>query len=318
MAKERSSGDRPGRAITEGADARTGILNTLRLAPTVVLRQVGQLSRNRIEAAADAEAEGNGMRIAIYQGMSPEGDLDGALRTIGRMLTAAGAAGARMAVFPEVFLPGYNVEDPGAAARSMADWAALLAPMIRQAGCGITIGVAERDGPQVYNAALALDADGRILSQYRKTQLYGAREKRLYSPGDTLGMFDLEGIKTSLLICYDIEFAAVIRNLAGQGVSLILCPTANMMPFGHVPNLTVPAQAVNHATAIAYANYCGVEGDLTYCGGSVLVGADGAIHAQAGLSEALLIADLPAPDPLLLSTQLADFRPVEFAAQKPG
>ena len=64
-------------------------------------------------------------------------------------------------------------------------------------------------------------------------------------------------------------------------------------------------------SAIAYANYCGVEGDLTYCGGSVLVGADGAVHVQAGMGEALLIADLPAPDPALLSTQLQDFRPLD-------
>jgi predicted amidohydrolase len=68
---------------------------------------------------------------------------------------------------------------------------------------------------------------------------------------------------------------------------------------------------VNHAVAIAYANYCGTEGDLTYCGASVLVGADGAIHARAGQAETLLIADLPDPDRSLLSTQLDDFRPVE-------
>jgi hypothetical protein len=41
------------------------------------------------------------------------------------------------------------------------------------------------------------------------------------------------------------------------------------------------------------------------------VGADGAIHARVGQAETLLIADLPDPDPSLLSTQLDDFRPVE-------
>ena len=52
------------------------------------------------------------MRLAIYQGPSPKGAMGIALGTIDRMLTAAAAAGARMAVFPEVFLPGYNVADP--------------------------------------------------------------------------------------------------------------------------------------------------------------------------------------------------------------
>jgi 5-aminopentanamidase len=251
------------------------------------------------------------MKLAIYQGQSPKGDINMALETIDRCLTAAGAAGARMAVFPEAFLPGYNIPDPGKAARTLQEWVGVLSPLAQRAGCGLTVGVAERDGDKVYNSALAISADGRFLSQYRKTQLFGARENRLYVPGRTMQIFDYEDTKVALLICYDIEFAPLIRDLAGRGVSLILCPTANMMPFTHVARLTVPSQAVNHAVAIAYANYCGVEGDLTYCGGSVLVGADGAVHAQAGMGEALLIAELPAPDATLLSTQLNDFRPLD-------
>jgi 5-aminopentanamidase len=251
------------------------------------------------------------MKLALYQGPSPAGATEDGLATLGRMLLAAGAAGARMAVFPEVFLPGYNVADPGSAARSLADWAAVLAPLARTAGCGVTVGVAEADGGQLFNSAIALGPDGALLSHYRKTQLYGPREKRLYKPGTSHAMFDFEGCRIALLICYDIEFAPLIRDLAGRGAQLILCPTANMQPFTHVAQVTVPSQAVNHAVAIAYANYCGTEGDLTYCGGSVLVGADGAIHARAGLAGALLIADLPDPDPNLLSTQLDDFRPVE-------
>ena len=251
------------------------------------------------------------MKLALYQGPSPAGATEEGLATLGRMLLAAGTAGARMAVFPEVFLPGYNVADPGSAARTTAEWGEAIAPLVRRTGCGVTLGVAERDGDRIYNTALAFGPDGAILSHYRKTQLYGPREKRLYAPGTSHAMFDFEGCRIALLICYDIEFAPLIRDLAGRGAQLILCPTANMQPFTHAAQVTVPSQAVNHAVAIAYANYCGTEGDLTYCGGSVLVGADGAIHARAGLAGALLIADLPDPDPDLLSTQLDDFRPVE-------
>lgn len=251
------------------------------------------------------------MRLAIYQGPSPRGAQGDALGTIDRVLTASAAFGARMAVFPEVFLPGYNVPDPRAAARPMSEWVGLLTPLVLRSGCGVTLGLAERDGAEVYNSALAIGRDGRVLSHYRKTQLFGPREHRLYRAGRKLSVFDFEGAQAALLICYDIEFAPLVRDLAAKGVRLILCPTANMMPFTHVARLTVPSQAVNHGVAIAYANYCGVEGDLTYCGGSVLVGADGAILAQAGMDEALLIADLPPPDPALLSTQLDDFRPLE-------
>ena len=248
------------------------------------------------------------MKIALYQGPSPAGQVEAGLAVIARMLGAAGAAGAAMAVFPEVFLPGYNTADPAAGARSRDDWVAALAPLAIAAGCAVTVGVAERAEGAVFNTALAIGANGGLLSHYRKTQLYGPREKRIFAPGDRHAMFDFDGQRVALLICYDIEFASLIRDLADRGVGLILCPTANMQPFAHVARLTVPAQAVNHALAIAYANYCGTEGDLAYCGGSVLVGADGAILAQAGHAEALVIADLPPPDPAILSTQRADFR----------
>jgi predicted amidohydrolase len=81
-----------------------------------------------------------------------------------------------------------------------------------------------------------------------------------------------------------------------------------MMPFVHVPAYTVPAMAANHGLAIAYANYCGSEGNLTYTGGSLIAGPHGEVLAQAGQHPALLIADLPPRDPSRLSTQTLDLR----------
>lgn len=253
------------------------------------------------------------MKIALYQGPSPEGAAEVAFGVITRMLGAAAAAGAHMAVFPEVFLPGYNRPGIADAAQPLGGpWCVRLSAMAAAAGCGVTVGFAERDGAAVYNAAVAYGADGALLAHYRKVQLYGPRENSIYTPGNRLCTFDLDGHRAALLICYDIEFAPHVRALAEGGVTLILVPTANMMPFTHVSRLTVPSHAVNHAVSIVYANYSGTEGDLTYCGGSVIVGPDGAILASAGTGEALLIADLGiAPPDAELSAQLRDYRAVE-------
>ena len=251
------------------------------------------------------------LRLLIYQGPSPAGNVEAAFASVARGLAVAAAAGADMAMFPELFLPGYNfsrIADLAQPANGV--WEQRLAEMVAASGCGLTIGLAERDGTQIYNTALAIGGDGVILARYRKIQLYGPREAALFTPGPGHAVFELRGRKVALLICYEIDFAPPIRALSEQGVSLILAPTANMDPFSHVARLTVPAQAVNHALAIAYANYCGTEGDLTYCGGSVLVGADGAVAAQAGRGEAWLVADLPEPDTALLTTQIQDLRPL--------
>ncbi|MBC7738337.1 MAG: carbon-nitrogen hydrolase family protein [Candidatus Saccharibacteria bacterium] len=249
------------------------------------------------------------MRIAIWQTPSPAGDVATALSDLSRALQSAAAMGAVMLVTPEVFLPGYNQDDlPDLAQPSNGVWLDQVAGLCRRASCGVTLGYAERDGG-LYNAAITLDAQGNQVAHFRKIQLYGPRENALYTPGDSYTVFTLHGVTCALLICYDIEFAPHVAELAARGVQLILCPTANMQPFTHVVRYTVSAMAANHGLTIAYANYCGSEGDLTYVGGPLIADPYGEPLVQAGLGPALLVADLPTTlDPARLSTQSTDYR----------
>lgn len=248
--------------------------------------------------------------VALWQGPARTDDTPAALADLSAALRAAAAIGARMLVAPEAFFPGYNSSNIAALAQERGGaWHQALADMCRSAGCGLTVGYAERQGGAVYNSAVCFDASGAERAHYRKTQLFGPREKAIYTPGDALCRFDLDGVKAALLICYDIEFAPLLRELAGQGVQVILVPTANPEPNIHVSHVTVPAHAVNHGLSIVYANYCGVEGDITYCGGSSIVAPDAAVLAYAGPGPALLTADLSRPpNRALLQTQLADYR----------
>jgi nitrilase len=249
------------------------------------------------------------MRLALLQTPSPLGDSDAACSRAEAALAAAAAMGAAALVLPEVFLPGYNQPDiPAQALTLTAAPMQRLARAARHHGTALVAGYAERDGALVYNSAACFAPDGALMANYRKVQLYGPRERALYTPGAGYVTFPLAGTTAALLICYDIEFAPHIKALADRGVTLILCPTANMQPFTHVVRHTVPAMAANHGVTIAYANYSGVEGDLTYVGGSLIAGPHGEILAQAGEGPALLIADLPPRDAARLSTQSADLR----------
>lgn len=249
------------------------------------------------------------MRLAVLQAPSPEGDVEAACLAVERALRAAAAAGADALVAPEIFLPGYNQPDIPAHALSV-DSAPLLrlSAAARSTGCALVIGYAERDGAQVFNSAACFGHDGALSANYRKIQLYGPREQAIYRPGSAYLTFPLGGKTAAILICYDVEFAPHIKALADRGVEVILVPTANMAPFTHVVQHTVPAMAANHGVAIAYANYCGREGDLAYVGGSLIAGPHGEILAQAGSHATLLIAEIPARDPARLSTQASDLR----------
>lgn len=249
------------------------------------------------------------MKLALYQGVSCEGDIGAALAAVRAALMSAGAMGADVLVVPEVFLPGYNQPDVTEKALTVGSAAmGNLSAAAVAAGCALVVGYAEAAPEGVYNSALVLGADGAVVANYRKIQLYGARERALYRPGSAYVTFRLGAVKAAVLICYDVEFAPHIKALADDGAEVILVPTANMMPFVHVVRHTVPAMAANHGITIVYANYCGTEGDLSYAGGSLIAGPHGEVLAQAGEGPALLIAEVPGRDAARLSTQSADLR----------
>ncbi|MGP6085421.1 carbon-nitrogen hydrolase family protein [Antarctobacter jejuensis] len=255
------------------------------------------------------------MKLALYQGLPTDGDEDHAFARITQILTAAAAAGAEMAVFPELFLPGYNRPDLHArlAQPQGGAWETRLADVCRETGCGLTIGWAERAGETVYNVATTYDRSGRKLAHHRKLQLFGPMERDSFFPGDSLTPFDLNGRRAALLICYDVEFAEHVRALSERDVSLLLVPTANPAGFDIVADTLVPGRAAETAMTIAYANYCGTERGLAFGGKSVIAGPDGHPLAKAGRGECLLIADLSQVDHIdrdQLSTQNRDRRPL--------
>ena len=264
------------------------------------------------------------MKLALYQSPSPGGNVEDGFERISTQLRAAAAAGAQMLVLPEMYLPGYNQPRLIATLAQIRDggWSTRLAKMARDAGCGLTLGWAERgtgaEAGKIFNAATAFDAAGRVLAHYRKIQLFGPMEQAVFHPGDALPpVFELGGRRAALLICYDVEFPAHAARLAEAGAEIVLVPTANPLGYEHVQRLLVPARAYENRQFVAYANFCGSEADLVYGGASLIAGPDGWPLVSAGSAEALLVGELPrvADYPqAFLSTQAADLRLPEMSS----
>ena len=260
------------------------------------------------------------MRVALYQCPPLPLDVAGNLKRLHRV--AHEACDADVLVLPEMFLTGYNIgaEAVGALAEAQDGQSAqTIAELARNAGLAILYGYPERaeDG-QIYNAVQLIDANGQRLCNYRKTHLFGDLDHSMFSPGgDEFPVVELNGWKLGFLICYDLEFPENTRRLALAGAELILVPTANMVPFDFVADVTVRARAFENQCYVAYANYCGHEDQIHYCGQSSIAAPDGQRVAQAGLDEALIVATLDRQ--VIHAAQaanhyLADRRPELYAA----
>jgi predicted amidohydrolase len=208
------------------------------------------------------------------------GQLDPAPGDVEANLAAIAAAldehpGAELAVFPELFLTGYDLECAPGRALSPDDPAlARLRRLARGSGTAIVAGFAERlaDGG-LANSAACVDTDGRWAGTYRKAQLFG-REAEVFSPGDELVLVELAGRWVGPLVCFDIEFPEPARALARAGAELLVSIAANMDPYEPDHALALKARALDNRLPHVYVNRVGDEGGFEFVGGSAAVGPD--------------------------------------------
>ena len=260
------------------------------------------------------------MRVALYQ--CPPLPLDPAANLQRLHQLAMEAKGADLLVLPEMFMTGYNIGVEAVSTLAEVyngEWAQQIGRIAKTAGLAIAYGYPERtaDG-QIYNAVQLIDSHGERLCNYRKTHLFGDLDRSMFSAGgDEVPVVELNGWKLGFLICYDLEFPENARRLALAGAELILVPTANMIPFDFVADVTVRARAFENQCYVAYANYCGHEGDIHYCGQSSIAAPDGSRIAQAGLDEALIVGELDRQlmiDSRAANHYLSDRRPELYGA----
>ncbi|MCF4166893.1 carbon-nitrogen hydrolase family protein [Zavarzinia compransoris] len=260
------------------------------------------------------------MRVAIYQGPSAALDKPGILARIEAAAAEAADAGARLLVCPEMILSGYNIGHAAAlAAAEAADGpsAMAIAETAKRNGLAIAYGYPEAGpGGTVFNAAQVIDRDGTSLVSFRKCHLFGDLDRAQFAEGAELPpLFEIDGVKTGILICYDVEFPESVRSYAMAGAELVLVPTALMLPFDFIPEKLVPTRAFENQVFVVYANRCDVEGDLTYAGLSVVAAPDGVDLVRGGRGEAVLIAEIDfaaAEAARAANPYLADRRPALY------
>ncbi|MBR0558046.1 carbon-nitrogen hydrolase family protein [Ciceribacter sp. L1K23] len=236
------------------------------------------------------------MRVSLLQMQPVSGDVAANLEKIGRAAKAASAMGATLLIAPELATSGYALGRRFEAVAEGRDGKTVetLSRLASDTGIAICVGFPESDGEVVYNSSVLVRPDGTS-EFYRKGHLYGPAERAAFRPGSEQPVvFDLLGMKTAMIICYDVEFPEYVRTAALAGAELLLVPTA--LPVGEISrriaDQVVPTRALENGIFILYADLCGAEGETGYCGRSVIVGPDGDEIARAGLGETLLVADI--------------------------
>lgn len=166
------------------------------------------------------------MKVAIGQVPVVMGDKEANVRAIFEYLDRAARARCDVAVFPECSFAGWLSSGVRTAAETIpGPFTEELGRRARKRRIAVAIGIEERDGPRIYNSAILVGRDGRLLARHRKIDELEIG-LRVYSRGETLGVLDFGKRKVAIDICADSWHAQITDTLVLMGARLIFSPSA--------------------------------------------------------------------------------------------
>lgn len=208
-------------------------------------------------------------------------------------VAAAAAAGARLVVLPEMFACGFSMATERIREPEDGPSAGFLAEQARQHGLWICGSVPElpAGAERPYNTLILADPRGR-LTRYRKIHPFTfAREHEHYAAGSERVTVDIEGLRCSLFVCYDLRFADEFWALAGQTDAYVVVANWPERRRRHWTTL-LQARAIENQAYVVGVNRVGHGNGLDYSGDSMIVDPWGERLATAAGAETLLLADL--------------------------
>jgi predicted amidohydrolase len=95
----------------------------------------------------------------------------------------------------------------------------------------LVVGLVERERNLIYNVAVLIGPDGRLIGKYRKVALPRTEIEAGITPGNEYPVFDTRFGKVGLMVCYDGFFPEVARQLSMRGAEVIAFPVAGCNPL---------------------------------------------------------------------------------------
>ncbi|WP_328944821.1 carbon-nitrogen hydrolase family protein [Streptomyces sp. NBC_00250] len=225
------------------------------------------------------------MIVAATQFAPVAGDIAANVRTVAGLVRAAGAEGARVVVFAELCLSGYEPslirDTPGLVLTEDDPRLEPVREACREVSAAAVVNgpVRTSDGrPAV--TSLVIGPDGELLARYDKQHLYGI-EKEVFAPGTTDGRFALDGVRFATATCYDNRFPELAERAAADNCAAYLA--SSVLAADNDSFETVyPVRARDFGLYVVLGNVLGVNEDGVGGGAAGVWGPDGGRIADAG------------------------------------
>ncbi|MCI9406265.1 MAG: carbon-nitrogen hydrolase family protein [Oscillospiraceae bacterium] len=201
------------------------------------------------------------LRVALLQ-LLPGGSLEENRQKGLEGCRRAKAAGADIALFPEMWSTGYDLPKDPQGLRDRAvpadgEFIQAFGRLAAQLEMAIAVTLLESWDPSPRNTVILFDRHGSRVLTYAKVHTCDFDAERLLTPGDDFPTAELDTaagpVQVGAMICYDREFPESARILMLKGAELILVPNACPMEINRLSQLR--GRAFENMLGIATCNY---------------------------------------------------------------
>jgi len=176
----------------------------------------------------------------------------GACRLFAAPIAEAARQGADLVCLPEVLTAkGTSQKSDSIAEPIPGPCSDYFGTLAKKHDLYIVAGLVEREGSHKYNTAALIGPDGKVVGKYRKVCLTRGESAGGYSAGREYPVFETRFGKVGMMICFDLLFPEVARNLSNNGAEVIALPIAGGDP------ILARARAIENQTYLVTSSYGG-------------------------------------------------------------
>lgn len=206
----------------------------------------------------------------------------------------AAARGARLIVCAETYSTGFSMNTDVTAEPVDGPSARFLVEQARAHGVWLCASLPEREqgGTHPFNRLVLAGPHGEV-HRYEKIHLFAyGDEHKHYTPGSQSMTVDVEGVRCTFFVCYDLRFADEFWRKARDTDCYVVVANWPAARREHWTTL-LRARAIENQAYVVGVNRVGVGGDgIDYSGDSMIIDPYGIVCAQAGAEPAILVADV--------------------------
>lgn len=233
------------------------------------------------------------MRIAAVQHDITWEDKDASLAHLRPQIEAAAARGARLVALTEMFATGFSMASTTLAEAHDGPTTQFLRQQAASHDIWIGGSVIQRH-PSVrlpYNQFVLAGPAGQV-HRYAKLHPFSyAGEHEHYSAGSDSITVDIDGLRVTPFICYDLRFADVFWARAAETDCYLVVANWPSPRRAHWRAL-LTARAVENQAYVVGVNRIGSGGGVDYVGDSLIVDPSGETIADAGAKEQTIVAEV--------------------------